>query len=57
MKCYDEWRVTVYDVIFGKLRFLDSHTAQPPCIIELSKLYQKPNLGELAVTNGNSPIC
>ena len=57
MKCYDERRVTVYDVIFGKLRFLDSHTAQPPCIIELSKLYQKPNLGELAVTNGNSPNC
>ena len=21
-----EWRVTVYDVIFGELRFLDSHT-------------------------------
>ena len=23
---YSEWRVTVYDVIFGKLKFLDSHT-------------------------------
>ena len=23
---YGEWRITVYDVIFGELRFLDSHT-------------------------------
>ena len=26
MESYGEWRVTVYDVIFGELRFLDSHT-------------------------------
>ena len=50
MESYGEWRVTVYDVIFGELRFLDSH------ITELSKSNQKPNLGELAV-NGNSPNC
>ena len=37
------------DVMFGELRFLDSHTA------ELPKLYRKPNLGQLTV-NGNSPI-
>ena len=23
---YGEWRVTVYDVLFGELRFLDSYT-------------------------------
>ena len=45
-----EWRVTVYGVLFGELRLLDSHTTQ------LSELYWKPNLGELAVNgNGNSP--
>ena len=49
MESYGEWRVTVC-VIFGELRFLDSHTTQ------LSELYQKPNVGELAV-NGNSPNC
>ena len=27
MESYGEWRVTVYDVIFGELRFLDSHTS------------------------------
>ena len=47
-----KWRVTVtvtvYDIIFGELTFLDSHTT------ELSELYRKSNLGELAV-NGNSP--
>ena len=26
MESYGEWRVTVYDAIFGELRFLDSHT-------------------------------
>ena len=26
MESYGERRVTVYDVIFGELRFLDSHT-------------------------------
>ena len=50
MENYKEWRVMVYDVIFGELRFLDSHTTQ------LSKLYQKSNLVELAV-NGSSPNC
>ena len=50
MESYGEWRVTVYDVIFGELRFLDSHTSY------LSELYQKHNLGELTV-NGNSPNC
>ena len=50
MESYGEWRVTVYDVIFGELSFLDSHTTK------LSELYQKPNLGELTV-NGNSPNC
>ena len=45
-----EWRVTVYDVIFGELKFLDSHTTQ------LSKLYRKPNLGESAVSD-DSPNC
>ena len=25
MESYGEWRVTVYDVIFGEIRFLDSH--------------------------------
>ena len=39
MESYGVWRVTVYDVIFGELRFLES---------------QKLNLGELLV-NGNSP--
>ena len=48
MKSYVEWKVTVYDVTFGELRFLDSHTT------ELSELHWKSNLGELAV-NGNSP--
>ena len=50
MESYREWRVAVYDVMFGELRFLDSHTT------ELSELYQKPKLGELTV-NGNSPNC
>ena len=27
MESYGEWRVTVYDVIFGELRLLDSHTS------------------------------
>ena len=48
MESNDEWRVTVYDVIFAELRFLDSHTTK------LSELNRKPNLGELAV-NSNSP--
>ena len=43
-------RVTVYDVIFGELWSLNSYTT------ELFELYQKPNLGELAV-NGRSPNC
>ena len=42
MESYSEWRVTVYDVIFGELRFLESDTVQ------LSKLYRKLDLGELA---------
>ena len=46
MESYGEWRVTVYDLIYGELRFLNSHTTK------LSKLYRKPNLGELTV-NGN----
>ena len=50
MESYSEWRVTVYDVIFGELKFLDSHTTY------LSELYQKSSLGELTV-NGNSPDC
>ena len=50
MENYGEWRVTVYDVIYGELRSLESGTTQ------LSKLYGKPNLVELAV-NGNSPNC
>ena len=50
MESYGECRVTVYDVRFGELRFLDSHTTL------LSELYQKPNLGELTV-NVNSPNC
>ena len=50
MESYGEWRVTVYDVIFEELRFLDSHTTQ------LSELYQKPNFGELTI-NGNFPNC
>ena len=50
MDSYREWRVTVYDVIFGELRFFDSHSTQ------LTELYRKPNLRELAV-NGNSPNC
>ena len=50
MESYDEWRVTVHNVMFGELRYLDSHTT------ELSELYRKPNLGELTV-NGNSPDC
>ena len=48
METYGEWRITVYDVIFGELTFLDSQTTW------LSELYRKPNFGELAV-NGNSP--
>ena len=28
MESYGEWRVTVYDVIFVELRFLDSHTTE-----------------------------
>ena len=50
-----KWTVTVNgelqcnDVMFGELRFLDSHTS------ELPKLYRKPNLGQLTV-NDNSPI-
>ena len=48
MESYGEWRVTVYDAIFGGLRLLDSHTTW------LSELYWKSNLGELAA-NGNSP--
>ena len=39
MVSYGEWRVTVYDVIFGELTFLGSHTTEP------SKLYRKPNIG------------
>ena len=50
MESYGEWRVTVYDVILGELMVLDSRTT------ELSKLYRKPNLRELAV-NGNPPNC
>ena len=50
MESYGEWRVTVYDVIFAELTFLDSHT------IWLSELYRKPNFGELAV-NGNYTNC
>ena len=51
MESYGEWRVTVYDVMFGELiTFFDSHTT------ELSALYRKPNFGELAV-NSNSPNC
>ena len=50
MKSSGVWRVMVYDVIFGELKFLDSHTTW------LSKFYQKPNLGELAV-NGNPTNC
>ena len=50
MESYSEWRVTVYDVIFGELKFLDSHTTY------LSELYQKPSLEELTV-NSNSPDC
>ena len=50
MKSYGEWRVTNYDVIFGELKFLDSHTTQ------LSELNQKPNLGQFAF-NGNPPNC
>ena len=50
MKSYGEWRVTVYDVTFGKLKFFNSHT------IQLSELYRKTNLGHLAVS-GNSPNC
>ena len=42
MGSYGEWRVTVYGVTFGELRFLDSHTT-------FSELYRKPSLGELAV--------
>ena len=49
MVSYGEWRVTVYHVKFGELRFLDSYTIEP------SELYRKPNLGQLAV-NSNSPI-
>ena len=49
MESYCECRVMVYDLIFGELRLHDSHTTY------LSKLYQKPNLGELAV-NSNSVI-
>ena len=49
MESYGEWRVTVYDVTFGELKFFDSHATQ------LSELYRKPNFGELAV-NSNSPI-
>ena len=50
MESYRAWKVRVYDVIFGELNFLDSHN------IQLSELYRKTNLGELAV-NGNSPNC
>ena len=50
MESYGEWRVTVYEVIFGELTFLDSHTTY------VSELYRTPNFGELAV-NGNSPNC
>ena len=32
MESYGEWRVTVYDVIFGELKFLDSHTT-PNCYV------------------------
>ena len=49
MESYGERRVTVYDVIFGELRFLDGH------ITKISELNQKPNLGQSAV-NSNSPI-
>ena len=49
MASYGEWRVMVYDVIFGGITFLDSHTTS------LSELYQKPNFGELAV-NSDSPM-
>ena len=49
MESYRAWKVRVYDVIFGELNFLDSHN------IQLSELYRKTNLGELAV-NTNSPI-
>ena len=38
MEIYGEWRVTVYDVKFGELRFLDGHTTK------LSELYRKPSL-------------
>ena len=26
MESYGEWRVTVYEIIFGELKFFDSHT-------------------------------
>ena len=45
MKSYGKWRATVYDVIFGELKFLDSHSTL------LCKLYRKPNLVELAVND------
>ena len=51
MESYGEWRVTLYDVIFGELRFLEFLV-----FLELSELDRKPNLGELDV-NGNSPDC
>ena len=50
MESYGEWKVAVYDAIFGESRFLDSPT------VWLSELDRKPNLVELAVT-GNSPNC
>ena len=34
MESYGEWRVTVYDVILGELRFLDSRTLNYPNYIE-----------------------
>ena len=46
-----KWRVTVYDVIFGKLRFLDSNQQQ----LTICKLYRKPNLWELSV-NGKLAV-
>ena len=65
MESYDEWRVTVYDIIFGYLRFLDGHTTNHPNYIE-NQIYESYPLkathqiikslrfGELAV-NSNSP--
>ena len=46
MESYGEWRVTVYDIIFGELK---SHHLT-------TRIIWKTNLGELAV-NVNSPNC